>query len=1004
MFVYAQRLAAWANELHNDDDWTGTLTNAFDAVGFSEDYVATITPPADEKPRKKAIKDNVWGMIELDLPTTRLINCPLFQKLRSISQLGFTYWTYPTARHSRFEHSLGVYYVVQQLLKSFRNTASTEEWGGRGVKAIHFDEEEEQLACHAALLHDIGHVTFSHVTENIFLLRGAERNIGPYKIDGFIGNFRDHFEGRANNIDPTIPAGRVPDLSEILSVAIITSDRFRRFYEAATRKSGVEGIHPVYQISALILGERIRQNDLALPQVISGAVDADKIDYMIRDSQACGISLGIDISRVFLRAGVYQVDYNDVPKKPDGLKKNNKVKIFVIDQSGTDTVREMAASRQSLFSRVYYHQLTRNVERHFSDIFDRIATAAVDGVDDGNATEPDATHTNECAKFMDYLHIWTMAEDTLIYRLQGAGMPADVRQATSKLTARDLLKRAASFSLEELRSTLPEWLYDSPFKDAILRQTKETLKNMKAEIENFSDHRAFCDLIVEECRDIRQRLEAAAPLDFTGPGGDVPSDVRFVPFPDEEKIKLQSTNILTASGEIVRSGQRLASYFEAGDIPLSRGYLLVPEGWREIALIAFQKVLFEKFKRAYKCSYHIEGNLTRELSTEQSSQNDISETENIELRGIHRPILDVSTSGHECKINVRKVKEWQTILASGDYYDDAPPLLSGSKNDQKIDEIDRVCRAYSGECGWRVTPDSIRKFVSQFPPGIQGHAIDMLCRIEFLDRDNLVHDVLGAVGCLPDFGQRTIHLVPFSPSSGHLVRVYLGKIIECFAGKRLRLHASLRDALAETSEGDQITFVDDNVASGGQASKQIRALMGDLGPEERDANIFFAPLPENEREELRNRRVSFAFSVADQTGVETMVDAAKSLGLSLEVDDVKFSKSLEFVSGRDVIHEDLRDFLDTVGRGVMFNRVRVDHPADEPEIHADWVSERTLGYGQLQGLMVTPFNVPTSTYTALWCPGSYAPDPDKAADPAADRFPWIPLFIRNGMFRYLVLP
>ena len=56
-----------------------------------------------------------------------------------------------------------------------------------------------------------------------------------------------------------------------------------------------------------MLGERIRQNDLALPQVISGAVDADKIDYMIRDSQACGISLGIDISRVFLRAGVYRV-------------------------------------------------------------------------------------------------------------------------------------------------------------------------------------------------------------------------------------------------------------------------------------------------------------------------------------------------------------------------------------------------------------------------------------------------------------------------------------------------------------------------------------------------------------------------------------------------------------------------------------------------------------------------------------------------------------------------
>src|SRR5215216_4617520 len=96
------------------------------------------------------IRDPIHGFIELTPRERAAADTPIVQRLRSISQLALTYLVYPGARHTRFEHSLGVCHVAGRL-------ADELELPARDARTVRL----------AALLHDIGHGPFSHVSENV---------------------------------------------------------------------------------------------------------------------------------------------------------------------------------------------------------------------------------------------------------------------------------------------------------------------------------------------------------------------------------------------------------------------------------------------------------------------------------------------------------------------------------------------------------------------------------------------------------------------------------------------------------------------------------------------------------------------------------------------------------------------------------------------------------------------------------------------------------------------
>src|ERR1044071_7158407 len=124
--------------------------------------------------KRKLIRDAVHGDIEIGPLEVELMDTPEFQRLRGIKQLGTAYLVFPSAVHTRFEHSLGTSWMAHRILESVRRTTTVSEDDARLIRV-------------AALLHDITHIPFGHTLED-------ERRVLPRhdkdeeRVDYFLRN------------------------------------------------------------------------------------------------------------------------------------------------------------------------------------------------------------------------------------------------------------------------------------------------------------------------------------------------------------------------------------------------------------------------------------------------------------------------------------------------------------------------------------------------------------------------------------------------------------------------------------------------------------------------------------------------------------------------------------------------------------------------------------------------------------------------------------------------
>lgn len=187
------------------------------------------------------IKDPVHGTMQFtsteDAWVKPFIDSPHFQRLRHIKQLGMGDFIFPGAVHSRFNHCLGCCYVASQI-----------------AHKIGLVDEERQLVMIACLMHDIGHGPFSHAFEGIFhekLIRHEDWT--PH----FLADYRsDEFFTHYNTLNPR---------------HTLTEDKFRR-------------------IADMIMHKPTPRN--VLDDIVSSQLDADRLDYLLRDSHFCGVRYG----------------------------------------------------------------------------------------------------------------------------------------------------------------------------------------------------------------------------------------------------------------------------------------------------------------------------------------------------------------------------------------------------------------------------------------------------------------------------------------------------------------------------------------------------------------------------------------------------------------------------------------------------------------------------------------------------------------------------------------
>jgi HD superfamily phosphohydrolase len=972
MFEYAERLALWANSLRADVEWASALDSAFDSIGFDEQYLSNLDQIRRNYSRLKAVKDHIWGMIEIEPGDAWLIDCPVFQRMRHVRQTGFTYLTYPNAQHTRFEHSLGAYFVVKRLLATFRRSKEAFDFDARqrgqseaGFRPTDYSRDSRQvrLLLHAALVHDFGHAVFSHVSERLFAAKSETLKIGKMTVSAFRRKFRKNYE----LVDSDVQTGRSKPLAELLTVAIITSARFERFYKLLPGREETSALVDLCEISALVLGDRIESNDFALPELLSGPVDADKIDYMIRDAHACGVNIGIDVARVFVRAGVYQGSAERVRHlELKGYNPQEPIKLFVIEQSGTDAVRELGAARLSLFERVYNHQLTRGAQAAFGEMIQL-------------AAESEDPQTN---KFSDFLTLWQFPEDVVLSALGLGGEPGVSVVARSLLTRR-LPKRAGCFGREFLNA--PEAAVDvvsNALQDAYEKRLYEFSDKILARLDD-SIGALLLKGIIDECGRIRRLLGQEPPIGVLLPQNDVPDVCRLLAYP-RMRDSAPPPALVIRGDKIDRFGDRYFSYLYVGETSSQIGYLLVPDEWRGIALLALQNILFRTYPDPYEVRFE-----DNEVESEHSVR-----SKPVKLEAMFRPSLNAESATRQCKVRAGDIEAITSTLVRLGYFD-ATPQLYPHPISEEIERIVNRFEEYSGEQGWKIKKSLVSSFVSQFPIGFRREVIGLLCdnrRFLFLGRSETVKLVLDGLAKLNL--ARPLRLVPLTPSSGQNLRTHIRSIVD---GANVSVHASLGHALSIIEAGGgSIVFIDDNIASGTQASRQLEIYFGGIA-EKPEGNYVIDPLNDKEKYTFGACSVAAAFAVGYDAGREKFARTAAKHQVQLLPENIVWGRAINEVSGKGHISEELRGFLREVGESVLRRRYYREGHANAAEL----AREFALGYSELEGLVATSFSVPTSTYPALWCPGFREAMIGEGGQTIST--PWMPLFLRTNMLKHLVL-
>jgi len=276
---------------------------------------------------KYEIRDAIYGFISINEWEREIINTPAFQRLRRIKQLALTDFVYPGANHTRFEHSLGVMHLASLMYKSIVSNDENKKllkeklsYNDSGIKKDH------QLIRLAALLHDVGHAPFSHVSEE--LMPHNKKKGKPYKHE---------------NYSSAIVLGPLKDIIENHNLNInnygIRADEVAALIEA----------------NPDVLKDRIFWK-----VIISSQLDADRGDYLLRDSHHLGVKYGIyDYERLINTISL-------------GIDPESLTIVLGTSKDGLHTAEALVIARYQMFNQVYFHKTRRAYDYHLTESMKKV--------------------------------------------------------------------------------------------------------------------------------------------------------------------------------------------------------------------------------------------------------------------------------------------------------------------------------------------------------------------------------------------------------------------------------------------------------------------------------------------------------------------------------------------------------------------------------------------------------------------------------------------------------
>lgn len=852
------------------------------------DYADRIRQFSTQIRRPKVINDPIWKTVRVEPWEAIVLDSPPVQRLRNVSQLGLAHLVYPGAGYSRFEHSIGVLYQAQRIIDSINRNARAS---GRGIDPIL--QADESLLRLAALLHDIGHGFLSHVSERA-MSRIEQLPHGGSAADAQL-EAKHYFRCR-----------KLPAFSEVVASLIVLLPEFIEVLDASHVPKWSDPVTLAYHLAHLIVGSTPYFSRPFLSEIISGSVDADKLDYMTRDCFMAGLPMPVDVERLLQKLQAVAIpadsEQGEAWAEFAGLSPQDSIYVMAVDERGGIAAEELVVSRVLLYDKLYHHQKVRS--------FEGLAERAMDLLIAGSEKFKSPATYLELSD-VDFLEQrWDLGavNNSFIDR---------ARELMRRIADRHEMVRAIAFG---------PTLIDVRVEDLPIAW-KKLQPHVTRERTDLSMQ--FVRNVVEKAQ---QYLRCAGRADLADTLAD---DLVLVDLPDPQGIS-QKTQFFVGNEEI---GLRLYSevarvdrWAEAYEHDKTIGYVYCPPEHAVAVHLAVRQVI-----------QSIAGITMddRQITRTKLNTNEVAAFATlIRDRGAEVPdVRPVSTA---------------TSIAT---------LANKSEVETAYEQIirDLVLRfqTYQPYTGPGIDTSHITNFLLQFRRDDIPLVIKVLRNVEFWSRQRLA-DAFGSF--LESLSQEHEHLqiVPLggpSTSAHHLQYMF-----DDLRSAELPVNISIHSSIEHCEKGIPIVLIDDYVGSGGQSATVFMQWFGRPSDEWLVQEEHVSELSPKAKSTLSESPITCLFAAGRRDGLAKLTGIASALvGAAINAYIVLPSDVSCFRPASNVF-----DSVDEANRArSVFEKAGLRALSDE-QWSAEKKAQRALGYGANADLNVFYYNTPSSTLTALW--------------------------------------